>query len=65
MTKDHNVGGTDSKEKKRKSNARTMYMHECEPVSPILIMLPMMQYGVLCLFEEAVSGGVTLNKFLL
>ena len=27
-----------------------MYRHECEPVSPILIMLPTMQYGVLYLF---------------
>ena len=27
-----------------------MYRHECEPVNPMLIMLPMMQYGALCLF---------------
>ena len=30
--------------KEKKNNARTMYRHECEPVNPILIMLPMMQY---------------------
>ena len=30
----------------RKNNTRTMYRHECEPVNPILIMLPMMQYRV-------------------
>ena len=38
------------KKKKKKKNARIMYRHECEPISPIMIMLPMMQYGVLCLF---------------
>ena len=43
-------------EKNRKDNARTMYRHECEPVSPILIMLSMMQYGLLCLFWEVGSG---------
>ena len=36
-------------EKKRKNNARIMYQYECEPVNPILIMLPMIQYGALCL----------------
>ena len=51
------------KEKKRKNNACTMYRHECEPVNPKLIMLPMMQYGALCLFGEVGSGGVTLISF--
>ena len=39
--------------RKNKNNARIMYRHECEPVNPILIMLPMM--------HEVGSGGITLN----
>ena len=42
-----------------------MYRHECEPICPILIMLPMMQYRVLYLFEEVGSGGVTLKIVIL
>ena len=42
-----------------------MYRHDCEPISPTLIMLPMMQYGVLCLFGEVGFGSVTLISFFL
>ena len=42
-----------------------MYHHECEPVRPILIVLPMMQYGVLCLVGEVGSNGLVLNIILL
>ena len=48
---------------KEKNNVRTLYRHECEPVNPILIMLSMVQYGVLCLFGEVGSDGVTLDSF--
>ena len=38
-----------------------MYWHECEPVNPMLIMLPMMQYGALCLFGRWALELVTLD----
>ena len=40
-----------------------MYRHECEPVNLILIILPMMQYGALCLFGKVGSDGVTLVSY--
>ena len=48
---DRSVSYAYSQEKKRKNNARNMYRLECEPVNPILILLPMMQYGALCLLH--------------
>jgi hypothetical protein len=47
------------KERKRKrDNARILYRREYEPVNPILITVPVMQYRMLCLLWEVGSGVV-------
>ena len=47
---------------RKKNNARTMYRHECEPLSLILIMVTHNAIWVLCLFCEVGSINICFHE---